>query len=330
MRFLSIDFLNTFLLTYRVFTDSETVLNALKKVFYDPPVDEPCDCESHADFLDIPGGEEGQYSPRRTSGASSVSGKFKEANLFSCVNSFSLGYCSEGPDRSWNTDSCGFKSKICKRIIHTQSTTEESSWNPEPKTNPKEQESEIITTITNADGKTNGQTDGYLSIPATSIGTSQSLDTLTESTLSGPSSPSNLSATTLVGSTGSGGMQDKQDNSTGNDSKPFKYGTAPVGPLPERVNPKNKDSSIVSHSLPPTVTTTQYHETSVTNAVESDERSNKPQTRHLSIVSGLQVQGNLSTDRRPSAGANVIPHAALCQHRHSLQLNGDTGSSNKV
>lgn len=39
LRFLSIDFLNTFLLTYRVFTDGVTVLEALKKVFYDaePP-----------------------------------------------------------------------------------------------------------------------------------------------------------------------------------------------------------------------------------------------------------------------------------------------------
>ncbi|CAG5099509.1 Similar to RASGRF1: Ras-specific guanine nucleotide-releasing factor 1 (Homo sapiens) [Cotesia congregata] len=34
LRFLSIDFLNTFLLTYRVFTDSVTVLEALKRVFY--------------------------------------------------------------------------------------------------------------------------------------------------------------------------------------------------------------------------------------------------------------------------------------------------------
>lgn len=30
-------------------------------------------------------------------------------------------------------------------------------------------------------------------------------------------------------------------------------------------------------------------------------------------------------DRRPSTGANVIPQAALCQHRHSLQMNGDGG-----
>lgn len=38
LRFLSIDFLNTFLLTYRVFTDGVTVLEALKKVYYNPDV----------------------------------------------------------------------------------------------------------------------------------------------------------------------------------------------------------------------------------------------------------------------------------------------------
>jgi hypothetical protein len=39
LRFLSIDFLNTFLLTYKVFTDGVTVLEALKKVYYEaePP-----------------------------------------------------------------------------------------------------------------------------------------------------------------------------------------------------------------------------------------------------------------------------------------------------
>lgn len=33
LRFLSIDFLNTFLLTYRVFTTGEKVLEALKRVY---------------------------------------------------------------------------------------------------------------------------------------------------------------------------------------------------------------------------------------------------------------------------------------------------------
>jgi hypothetical protein len=37
LRFLSVDFLNTFLLTYRVFTDGITVLEALKKVYTTEP-----------------------------------------------------------------------------------------------------------------------------------------------------------------------------------------------------------------------------------------------------------------------------------------------------
>lgn len=85
LRFLSIDFLNTFLLTYRVFTDGETVLNALKKVFYDPPSDlDPSAShdQQNSDYLDIPGGRsDDPMSPRRTSGASSVSGE-QYINLF--------------------------------------------------------------------------------------------------------------------------------------------------------------------------------------------------------------------------------------------------------
>ena len=36
LRFLSIDFLNTFLLTYRVFTTGQTVLEALTRVYRNP------------------------------------------------------------------------------------------------------------------------------------------------------------------------------------------------------------------------------------------------------------------------------------------------------
>lgn len=53
--------------------DGETVLNALKKVFYEPPI-EPCDCEGQTDFLELPYQTDNQGF-RRTSGASSVSGK---------------------------------------------------------------------------------------------------------------------------------------------------------------------------------------------------------------------------------------------------------------
>lgn len=55
LRFLSIDFLNTFLLTYRVFTDGVTVLEALKKVHYNPdsqlsnwsPTNDASEAEKH-------------------------------------------------------------------------------------------------------------------------------------------------------------------------------------------------------------------------------------------------------------------------------------------
>lgn len=106
LRFLSIDFLNTFLLTYRVFTDGETVLNALKDVFYDPPMEPLCECEQQTDFLDIPY-QDGRATPRRTSAASSVS-----------------GYCSEGADRdrsmSGDSSQLRFNRLPSRRICHQQ------------------------------------------------------------------------------------------------------------------------------------------------------------------------------------------------------------------
>lgn len=207
-------------------------------------------------------------------------------------------------------------------------------------------------------GNGNGQTEGYLSIPSTTIGTSLSSDTLTESTLSGPSSPSNLSACTLVGSTGSSAAQEKSNDNAAAaaaavnyDSKPFRYGVAPTTPLPERTTPKTsvttKDAGILTHSLPPTVTTTHYTEGAIgggggstvkllqthqtpsrknSNSIDAEITPSKLNTtRHLSIGSVMPSNGGggqqTPMDRRPSAGANIIPQAALCQHRHSLQLN---------
>ncbi|XP_073960456.1 ras-specific guanine nucleotide-releasing factor 1-like isoform X2 [Choristoneura fumiferana] len=61
LRFLSVDFLNTFLLTYRVFTDGVTVLEALKQVFYE---------QSQQELELAPPPD----ATRKTSAASSVSG----------------------------------------------------------------------------------------------------------------------------------------------------------------------------------------------------------------------------------------------------------------
>ncbi|XP_055685566.1 ras-specific guanine nucleotide-releasing factor 2-like [Lutzomyia longipalpis] len=331
LRFLSIDFLNTFLLTYRVFTDGETVLNALKKVFYDPPTDPQCDCEPQTDFLDIPGAYDGRVSPRRTSGASSVS-----------------GYCSEGADRdrSMSGDSAGLRLKGSRRMLQQQSTQEDAgglSWIPEA-SGPvivHEQEIEGTTAVDveplppppteETTNVTNTQDDAFLAIPQT-IATSSSADTLTETTvISGPSSPSNLSSVTLVGSTGSGG-QEKTDLTPTEGNVQFKYGKAPTSPLPERVNKrklsqqKEREASTTASDTmpvisPPTVTTTPCITTQASH--EEIPRSKGSFSSAAGSSGGLKV--NLLMDRRPSAGANVIPQAALCQHRYSLQLNGDGG-----
>ncbi|XP_065577423.1 ras-specific guanine nucleotide-releasing factor 2-like isoform X1 [Artemia franciscana] len=97
LRFLSIDFLNTFLLTYRVFTDGVMVLEALKKVFYNaepPEIHPPLSPRSSvvsvetnsgpresltSNYLDAEFGRNRSrsISPRRTS---SVSGYGSEAS----------------------------------------------------------------------------------------------------------------------------------------------------------------------------------------------------------------------------------------------------------
>ncbi|CAH2049614.1 unnamed protein product, partial [Iphiclides podalirius] len=73
LRFLSVDFLNTFLLTYRVFTDGVTVLEALKQVFYE---------QSQQEMELAPPPD----TARKTSAASTVS-----------------GYGSEYSDRDWQS-----------------------------------------------------------------------------------------------------------------------------------------------------------------------------------------------------------------------------------
>lgn len=68
LRFLSIDFLNTFLLTYRVFTDAFTVLNALIALYESSP----------RQSFDIPDGETQyryEFSNNELSRRVSVTGK---------------------------------------------------------------------------------------------------------------------------------------------------------------------------------------------------------------------------------------------------------------
>ncbi|XP_068212542.1 ras-specific guanine nucleotide-releasing factor 2-like [Palaemon carinicauda] len=83
LRFLSIDFLNTFLLTYRVFTDGVTLLEALKKVYYNPEFNEQnmddsrdSSVERSPEYVSSPppDTDSGLNSPRGSSAFSAFSG----------------------------------------------------------------------------------------------------------------------------------------------------------------------------------------------------------------------------------------------------------------
>lgn len=180
-----------------------------------------------------------------------------------------------------------------------------------------------------------------------------------ESALSGPSSPSNLSSVTLVGSTGSGGQEKADDTPTDINPMQFKYGRAPTSPLPERIRRpsfqrdtlKEEPGESVAAAVSTTITTTTIitHPPPVVMTTPCVSSNGEGRVRGGSLKVDPQITINLpkpsssggnhhqhqqtlsispphvSFDRRPSVGANVIPQAALCQHRHSLQLNGDGG-----
>lgn len=318
-----------------------------------------------------------------------------------------IGYCSEGADRdrSMSGDSTGLKSKsnINRRVIQQQSTEDGLTWIPETSIPPNKMtiqsqsdnsagvsSSNFVEIEIHQETPSTPPADNYLGISSstTIITTSSSVDTLTGDSntlnlLSGPSSPSNLSSVTLVGSTGSGSInsneRDKDLTPTQEGNKLFKFGRAPTSPLPERKRkPVPKDSNNDSAAkkdakksesvkdvkqktttiatttttspskITPTVTKTHHDDifelkiTKIETTISSkptivstlakttmdssqspiNGRSTTP-SKSGGTVGGLQPNMSyLSMNRRPSAGANVIPVAALCQHRHSLQLNG--------
>ncbi|XP_046677776.1 ras-specific guanine nucleotide-releasing factor 1-like [Homalodisca vitripennis] len=192
LRFLSIDFLNTFLLTYRVFTDSVTVLEALKKVFYnaDPPESQTFPPGSFMDELTStlqlfdPERRRSSFSPRRTSGASSVSGYGSEM--------------SDCRDRSHSYDSQAMYPKGVRRCSFRNIEEEQLTMPVIVRDSPVVMSPRRKVSIRVEEVDTN-----MLTIPNTMAGSSSS-ETLTDQTvISAPSSPSNLSTTTLVASSGS-------------------------------------------------------------------------------------------------------------------------------
>ncbi|XP_072402937.1 ras-specific guanine nucleotide-releasing factor 1-like isoform X1 [Diabrotica undecimpunctata] len=193
LRFLSIDFLNTFLLTYRVFTDGVTVLEALKKVFYSIE-----DClEVSLDGLQTKdentlqtfddGRRRSSFSPRRTSGASSVSGYGSEMS---------------DRDRSHSYDSQGHK--VWKATLQMYREEGQEAESPKVfKSSPTKTGDSLPypgnkSVSIKVESAKIEEKNKFLTI--SKVAASSSSDTLTDVTvLNEPNSPSNLSSVTLVG-----------------------------------------------------------------------------------------------------------------------------------
>lgn len=142
-------------------------------------------------------------------------------------------------------DSVGLRFRPTRRIYQQQSTVEQESmglsWIPETTTvemspitiiHGTEVEEIVVETVSEIP-----QEEGFLGVPAKkSVSTSGSADTLVPSA---PTSPSNLSAVTLVGSTGSGEIASSTEATSS-----FQYGKVPSSPLPERTVPKRPPRTI--------------------------------------------------------------------------------------
>ncbi|KAL1117876.1 hypothetical protein AAG570_004189 [Ranatra chinensis] len=185
LRFLSIDFLNTFLLTYRVFTDGVTVLEALKKVFYnsDPPTLEGLtrhdETQTSLQMFECER-RRSSVSPRRTSGASSVSGYGSEMS----DRDRSHSYDSQAfPKGHWRCSYRKFEDEQLSQI--------KESGRPKDGSKDASTKRKVSIRVEQPDST-------LLTIPD-SMAASSSAETLTDNTVvSAPSSPSNISTVTLV------------------------------------------------------------------------------------------------------------------------------------
>ncbi|XP_024946979.1 ras-specific guanine nucleotide-releasing factor 2 isoform X3 [Cephus cinctus] len=217
LRFLSIDFLNTFLLTYRVFTDGVTVLEALKRVFYDaepPDAQMPSGSLISLDVLASVPGESthhtddrrrSSFSPRRTSGASSVSGygsevsDSREARSHSAYES-NIGALTPNSKAHWRSGYRKLEEEQQLGLISEAPVIVRQSPGPS-----SGRQSPATPRRVGIRADNNAQDDRCLLTIPRVIPVSSTAETLTDMTMINASSPSsNHSSVTLVGSTGSG------------------------------------------------------------------------------------------------------------------------------
>lgn len=276
------------------------------------------------------------------------------------------GYCSEGADRdrSMSGDSTALKIKSISMHRNNNekfSIDDTTAWiNESIDENTdvsRDKKIEIISKNTTTveisvhqETPTSPPAIGFS--PTTIITTSSSVDTLSGehtvlSLLSGPSSPSNLSSITLVGSTGSGSAPNDTEKENLQDDRKFKYTQAPTSPLPERKRKTsqenvNAESEPKAEKSPPKT----FDNVNADKIVKKPELiSFKPKIVSAVAKTGLKEEGSrsaqsspfktssnvlqpmsyLTMNRRPSAGTIGIPVAALTQHRRSLQLNSSEG-----
>ncbi|XP_045616711.1 ras-specific guanine nucleotide-releasing factor 1 isoform X2 [Procambarus clarkii] len=200
LRFLSIDFLNTFLLTYRVFTDGISVLEALKKVYYNPDVhDQTVDSrdssvERSPEYVASPPPdiESGRNSPRRTSTISAFSGFEVEAPRERCWT-FDAQVAKASGNQHWRWSYRRFEEEQREqeeRRARDDAAANEALFHPNDNF-------PVVTIRTDDDNK-------FLTIPKgrrTIVGSTSSAETLIgeETSLSQPDSPTEISTATLVG-----------------------------------------------------------------------------------------------------------------------------------
>lgn len=206
LRFLSIDFLNTFLLTYKVFTDGVTVLKALKKVYYEAePIEAQTSYPTSSDvslpemtnqeliaahLMDLERNN-ALMSPRRS--ASSVSGYDSETS----ERERSSSYDSQGYKSLWRYPSFRKVDEELSQIKEvSQTSAEESSLGFQ---------SELADSKRKVSIRVEEPDQSTLTIPQTTLRESSSNETLMAT--SAPSSPGNISSATLVPSNGSNGSE---------------------------------------------------------------------------------------------------------------------------
>ncbi|XP_042209982.1 ras-specific guanine nucleotide-releasing factor 2-like isoform X2 [Homarus americanus] len=213
LRFLSIDFLNTFLLTYRVFTDGISILEALKKVYYNPDVhDQMADSrdssvERSPEYIASPPPDldSDRNSPRRVSTFSAFSGFEVEAPRERCWT-FDAQVAKASGNQHWRWSYRRFEEEQREqeeRRIREEAAVNEATFhtNSLPASAPNSPFSPKKVTIrTDDDHK-------FLTIPKgrrNLVGSTSSAETLIgeDLSMSQPDSPTDVSTSTLVGGGG--------------------------------------------------------------------------------------------------------------------------------